>query len=66
MQAVLYHYLFLALTRADDGIDPMLSFRLVGDMQYYERIWVWGSMGWVGTSWISSGYLRLRECTALD
>ena len=46
------------------GLTNAIAFRHIGDMRRYGRIRVWGSIGWVGISWLLSGYLRLWERAA--
>ena len=46
------------------GLTNSIAFRHIGDMRRYGRIRVWGSIGWVGISWLLSGYLRLWERAA--
>ena len=46
------------------GLTIAIAFRHIGDMRRYGRIRVWGSIGWVGISWLLSGYLRLWERAA--
>ena len=46
------------------GLTNAIAFRHIGDMGRYGRIRVWGSIGWVGISWLLSGYLRLWERAA--
>lgn len=46
------------------GLTNAIAFHHVGEMRFFGRIRVWGSVGWVGVSWVLSGYLRLWERAA--
>jgi len=50
----LIHVPTMALTNA-------VAFRHLGDLDGFGKVRVWGSIGWVGISWLLSAYLRFWE-----
>lgn len=54
-------FVFSLLHAPTMGLTNAIAFRHVGDTRHFARIRVWGSVGWVGVSWVLSGYLRLWE-----